>query len=79
MQMLAHTIAVGADRGGLTNRWSSRLRGWSELSVQTRKEPRPRGVVGGAAQLYVMTPWPCLEAHLGELQGKSVRIHNGAA
>ena len=38
----------------ITNRWSSRLRGWPELAVLSRKEPRSLGVVGGAAQLYVM-------------------------
>src|SRR5271157_1312967 len=38
----------------ITNRWSSRLRGRLEARVQSRKEPRPLAVVGGAAQLYVM-------------------------
>jgi hypothetical protein len=38
----------------ITNRWSSRLEGRLEPSAQTRKEDRSLGVVGGAAQLYVM-------------------------
>jgi len=38
----------------LSNRWSSRLRGRSELLIQTRREDRPLVVFGGAAQLYVM-------------------------
>ena len=37
----------------ITNRWSSRLGGRSELVVQTRKEDRSQVLVGGAAQLDV--------------------------
>ena len=42
--------------GNLTNRWSSRLRGRLKPRLQSRKELRPLGVIGGAAQLYVSTP-----------------------
>ena len=40
----------------ITNRWSSRLGGRLGLRVAPRKEPRPVVVVGGAAQLYVISP-----------------------
>jgi hypothetical protein len=39
---------------GLTNRWSSRLRGRQEPRALARKEHRLRVVVGGAAQLHVI-------------------------
>ena len=41
-------------RMDLTNRWSSRLKDRRGLRISSRREPRPLGVVGGAAQLYVM-------------------------
>jgi hypothetical protein len=46
-----HRVSSGPH---ITNRWSSRLGGRLELLVQTRKEDRSLGVVGGAAQLDVI-------------------------
>jgi hypothetical protein len=43
-------------RMDLTNRWSSRLKDRRGLRISSRREPRPLGVVGGAAQLYVISP-----------------------
>jgi hypothetical protein len=44
-----------SDLRNLTNRWSSRLGDRIGPRVQSRKEPWSLVVVGGAAQLYVMT------------------------
>jgi len=46
--------APPSSHGDVTNRWSSRLKSRLEPGMQRRKEPWPRGVVGGAAQLNVM-------------------------